>query len=269
MFGDMSLSDQLQDEYKKQSHQGSPGGVEHECRVLQTNAWPEKPDDINIVPCAEMLACISAFKFFYDSKHNGLKLQWMYNMGQVELKALSFSRPHILAVSAYQCLVLMLFNKTSQISFKEICDATKVPPEECKRHVQSLTVSRHKLLSKSSVTGGESKEIEDDTRFAVNLDFTNEKMKVVVGLIKKEEKAEQIQVAETPVERKHVIDAAVVRIMKSRKKLDHNSLLEEVYKQCTLFKPQPSQIKVQVEHLIDREFLKRDGEKRNVYIYLP
>jgi len=269
MFTDMSLSDQLQEEYKKRSHGGSPNGVEHEVKVLQTNAWPEKPEDANIVPCAEMLACTAAFKAFYDSKHNGRKLQWMYNMGQVEIKSLSFSRPHTLAVSAYQCLALMLFNSTSQIRFKEICNATKVPAEECKRHVQSMTVSRHKLLLKTSVAGGESKEIDDDTLFSVNMDFTHDKIKVAVALIKKEEKEEKKEVVETPVERKHVIDAAVVRIMKSRKKLDHNSLLEEVYKHCTLFKPQPSQIKVQVEHLIDREFLKRDGEKRYVYIYLP
>merc|ERR1711920_276474 len=98
--------------------------------------------------------------------------------------------------------------------------------------------------------------------------FAHEKIKVVISLIKKEEKAVETAVAEAPVERKHVINAAIVRIMKSRKKLDHNSLLEEVFKQCTLFKPQPQQVKVQIEHLIDREFLARDKEKRTVYIYL-
>jgi cullin 3 len=71
------------------------------------------------------------------------------------------------------------------------------------------------------------------------------------------------------VERKHVVDAAIVRVMKARKQLDHNTLLEEVFKQCTLFKPQPQQIKLQIEHLIEREFLKRDPAQRNVYQYVP
>merc|ERR1719401_3315443 len=48
MFTDMALSDQLQEEYNKLSHAGSPGGVAHEVRVLQTNAWPEKADETNI-----------------------------------------------------------------------------------------------------------------------------------------------------------------------------------------------------------------------------
>merc|ERR1719421_2237130 len=53
MFTDMALSDQLQEEYNKLSHAGSPGGVIHEVRILQTNAWPDKADDANVVPCAE------------------------------------------------------------------------------------------------------------------------------------------------------------------------------------------------------------------------
>ena len=69
-----------------------------------------------------------------------------------------------------------------------------------------------------------------------------------MSLIKKEEKAtETTTLAEAPVERKHVIDAAIVRIMKSRNRLEHNALLEEVFRQCTLFKPQPTQIKSQIE----------------------
>mmetsp|Transcript_44914 Transcript_44914/g.124911 ORF Transcript_44914/g.124911 Transcript_44914/m.124911 type:complete len:754 (-) Transcript_44914:201-2462(-) len=265
MFTDMALSDQLQEEYNRLSHGGSPGGIVHEVRVLQTNAWPEKADEANIVPCEEMLNCIQAFESFYHSKHSGRKLRWIYNMGGVDVTAQCFPRKHILVVSAYQCLALMLFNKQKEVTFREVCEATKLPKEECKRQVLSMTVSKHRLLLRD----GNTKDIEDETKLEVNEQFTNEKIKVVVGLIKKEEKVAETAVAEAPVERKHVIDAAIVRIMKSRKKLDHNSLLEEVFRQCTLFKPQPSQIKVQVEHLIEREFLKRDTEKRNVYIYLP
>jgi len=265
MFSDMALSDQLQEEYNKLSHNGCPSGVTHEIRILQTNSWPEKPDETNIVPTEEMLACTGAFETFYHSKHSGRKLRWMYNMGGVEISARCFKRKHILTVSAYQCLTLMLFNKNKEVTFKEICEATNIPADECRRQVLSMTVSKHKILLRD----GSSKDIEDGTKLEVNTEFTNDKIKVVVGLIKKEEKVAEKEVDEAPVERRHVIDSAIVRIMKSRKKLDHNSLMEEVIRQCTLFKPQPIQIKVQVEHLIDREFLKREADKRNMYIYLP
>lgn len=266
MFGDMSLSDQLQEEYSKCSHGGKPGGVVHEVRVLQTNAWPEKADETNVVPGAEMLSCIQAFENFYQSKHTGRKLRWMYNMGSVEIKCIGLARPHVLVVSSYQALVLMLFNQRKDITMQEICEATKIDKEECKRQVLSMTVSRHKVLLHDS-TG---KDLKDESVLRANEAFTNEKIKVSVSLIKKEEKAGETSAApEAPMERKHVIDAAIVRIMKSRNRLEHNALLEEVFRQCTLFKPQPAQIKSQIEHLINREFLKRDPEKRNIYIYLP
>jgi len=265
MFTDMSLSDQLQEAYNLLGHAGAPGGVTHEVRILQTNAWPEKPDETNISVCDEMNVCIKAFESFYYSKHSGRKLRWLYNMGGVEMNSLCFNRKHILSVSAFQCLALMLFNKFREVTFQQICEATCIPKDECKRQVLSMTVSKHKLLLRD----GSSKDLEDNTKLEVNKDFANEKIKVVVGLIKKEEKAEQTAVVEAPVERKHVIDAAIVRIMKSRKKLEHNQLLDEVFRQCTLFKPQPTQVKQQIEHLIDREFLKRDPTERGVYLYLP
>lgn len=265
MFTDMTLSDGLQEQYNKLSHGGAPGGVTHDVRILQTNAWPEKAEDVSVMPCEEMLRATEAFESFYNSKHSGRKLRWMYNMGTVELKSHCFPRSHTLVVSTYQCLVLMLLNSHKEVTFRQICNATKIPDEECHRQVLSMTVQKHRLLLRKS-TG---KELDDNSVLEVNTQFTSEKMKVSVGLIKREEKAAEVAVAEAPVERKHVVDAAIVRIMKARKKLEHNALLEEVFRQCTLFKPQPSQVKVQIEHLIEREFLKRDSEKRNVYIYLP
>ncbi|CAJ1446781.1 unnamed protein product [Effrenium voratum] len=266
MFTDMALSDQLQEEYIKSAHQGSPGGVQHEVKVLQTNAWPEKADDAPVVPCPEMLACIKSYEAFYHAKHNGRKLRWIFNMGSVEVRCHGLARQHLLVISVYQCLALMLFNQRKEVTLKEICEATKLPEDECKRQVMSLSVSRHKVLL-HDCTG---KDLNSESKLQVNDNFTSEKIKVSVSLIKKEEKAgETTALAEAPVERKHVIDAAVVRIMKSRNRLEHNSLLDEVFRQCTLFKPQPTQIKNQIEHLIEREFLKRDEKNRSVYIYLP
>jgi len=263
MFTDMGLSDQLQEGYSKCSHGASPGGVAHEMRVLQTNAWPEKATDSPIVLCEELQTCVQAFEAFYNSQHSGRKLAWIYNLGSVELATYGFERKHTLVASTFQGLVLMLFNKHKELTLGEICNLTMIPQEKCSRQVLSMTASKYKILLRD----GKSKDIEDRTKFEVNLDFRNDKIKVVVPLIKEGEKVSAA--AEEPTDRKHVIDAAIVRIMKSRKTLNHTQLLDELFRQCTLFKPQPQQVKVQIEHLIDREFLKREADKRNVYVYLP
>jgi cullin 3 len=267
MFQDMNLSDQLHEAYCKESHGGSPGGVVHEVRVLQTNSWPDQVEDATIHPCEEMAIAMRDYCLFYNNRHSGRKLRWMFNMGSVDLGTLCFSRKHTLSVSAYQAILLMLYNKQQQkFAYAELQQATGIPDAECKRQLLSLTVSRNKVLSKD--TPG--KDVTSATNFEINLAFVHEKLKVVVGLIKKDDNQKQEQAPpEPPVERKHVVDAAIVRVMKARKQLDHNTLLEEVFRQCTLFRPQPQQIKLQIEALIEREFLKRDATQRNVYIYVP
>ena len=60
-----------------------------------------------------------------------------------------------------------------------------------------------------------------------------------------------------------------VRIMKTRKTLDHQKLILEASNQLLRhFKPDPKQIKKRIEDLIAREYLERDANNNNVYKYL-
>ena len=70
-------------------------------------------------------------------------------------------------------------------------------------------------------------------------------------------------------DRKHHIEACIVRIMKIRKKLDHDQLVIEVTAQLSrIFVPQLKDIKERIEGLIEREFLARSDEDKKVYTYL-
>merc|ERR1712046_505662 len=130
-----------------------------------------------------------------------------------------------------------------------------------------MTTAKCRLL----VRDGSSSEFTDSTVIKVNASFSSDKLKTKVPLLKKNEKpvVEQEPEEDVPVERKHVLDAAIIRVMKARKRLDHVSLLEEVFKQCALFKPQPNDVKRQVEQLMGREYIQRDADDRNVYVYMP
>jgi cullin 3 len=65
------------------------------------------------------------------------------------------------------------------------------------------------------------------------------------------------------------IEAAVVRIMKARKSMEHNNLIAEVTKQLqSRFVPNPIIIKKRIESLIEREYLERSKNDRKIYNYL-
>ncbi|KAJ1973475.1 hypothetical protein H4R33_006955, partial [Dimargaris cristalligena] len=69
--------------------------------------------------------------------------------------------------------------------------------------------------------------------------------------------------------RKGLVEAAIVRIMKQRKQLNHNHLLAEVTGQLQpRFLADPTMIKQRIEILIDRDYLERSANDRRVYKYL-
>lgn len=265
MLADMTLSSQLQEDYRKLSHGAVSQGVTHEVRVLRMNAWPGRFHKEQVTPCAELAACARAFEAFYFSKFSARKLTWNYSLGIVDIATSCFSRGHILAVSTYQCLALMLFNKRNEFTFQDICEATEIPREECKRQLLSMCVAKQSLLLQDPPA----KEVSDTTRFVLNREFTSERIKVVITTLRKEENIKRATGADQTTERKHIMDATLIRIMKARRRLDNNTLLEEIFKQRLLFRPQPTQIKARIENLIERGFIRREPEDGNIFIYVP
>ena len=71
------------------------------------------------------------------------------------------------------------------------------------------------------------------------------------------------------IERGATIDAAIVRIMKSRKVLSHVHLIGEILQHLSFFIPDPKQIKQRIEMLIEKEYLRRDITDNKSYHYMP
>lgn len=65
-----------------------------------------------------------------------------------------------------------------------------------------------------------------------------------------------------------IIDAIIVRIMKSRQVLSHSDLISEILIQSSLFKPNNKFIKARIGILIEKDYIKRDENNPNLYQYL-
>ncbi|KAI9170220.1 hypothetical protein LWI28_024686 [Acer negundo] len=268
MFTDMKTSqDTIQDFYAHHPELGDSRTLV--VQVLTTGSWPTQPSVTCNLP-AEMSALCERFRSHYLGTHTGRRLSWQTNMGTADIKAIfGKGQKHELNVSTYQMCVLMLFNNADRITYKEIEQATGIPASDLKRCLQSLACVKGKnVLRKEPM----SKDIGEDDAFVVNDKFTSKFYKVKIGTVvaQKESEPEKQETRQRVEEdRKPQIEAAIVRIMKSRRVLDHNNIITEVTKQLqSRFLANPTEIKKRIESLIERDFLERDNVDRKLYRYL-
>ena len=286
------------------SAKASTAACELDVSVLTSGFWPAVSEPPCILPLS-VQRTVEQFETFYLARHSGRRLRWSTLKGSAEIRATfgssSTARRHELSVSTYQMCVLMLFNDSEKLSFRSI-QATLgiIGSSELRRHVISLLNPKCRILEKSRTGAPGSTvaipgllDLGDDDILYVNTDFSSKMFKVKVPLIsmksvaivapagasKSGETAVALsggmdvdgpdvpsQVEET---RKHLLEAAIVRTMKTRKTMEHNSLVAEVIKQVSArFHPSPTDVKKRIEGLIDRDYMERDKESKGVYHYL-
>ncbi|GAB2280287.1 hypothetical protein Dimus_014929 [Dionaea muscipula] len=269
MFSDMKTSiDTMQGFYSSQGADIGDGPA-LSVQVLTTGHWPTQPSPPCNLP-SELLTLCEKFRGFYLGTHTGRRLSWQTNMGTADVKAtFGKGQKHELNVSTYQMCVIMLFNYADQLTYKEIEQATGILAVDLKRCLQSLACVKGKnILRKEPM----SKDIGENDVIMLNDKFASKLYKVKIGTVvaQKESEPEKQETRQRVEEdRKPQIEAAIVRIMKSRKVLDHNNLITDVTKQLqSRFLPNPVEIKKRIESLIEREFLERDNADRKLYRYL-
>lgn len=108
--------------------------------------------------------------------------------------------------------------------------------------------------------------------FSINEAFASKSIKVRIGtVVAQKENEQELQQTQREIDsHRHLhIDAALVRVMKARRRLDHNTLISEVTRQLQpFFEPRLPMIKQRIEHNIDQDFIKRDDVDNKVYHYI-
>ncbi|XP_045770693.1 cullin-3-B isoform X1 [Maniola jurtina] len=292
MFKDMTVSNTIMEEFKE--HVLSSGsnlhGVDLSVRVLTTGFWPTQSATPKCnIPTTPRTA-FEVFRSFYLAKHSGRQLSLQPQLGSADLHATFRAhaapaspprsppasapapapRRHIIQVSTFQMCVLLLFNKRERFTYEEILNETDIPEKDLVRALQSLAMGKptQRVLIKHPKT----KEIEPSHQFYVNDAFTSKlhRVKIQTVAAKGESEPERRETRnKVDEDRKHEIEAAIVRIMKARKKMAHTLLVAEVTEQLRArFLPSPVIIKKRIEGLIEREYLARTPDDRKVYTYV-
>lgn len=183
---------------------------------------------------------------------------------------------------------VLAFDEMRELAYDEIRELTGIPEADLKRQLQSIAVApRLRLLVKIPMT----KEVNNSDVFKLNEKFKSPSTKVKVLTVSasssassgtkvsstndttlaktvQEEEFEELQ-SSILEGRKIEVNAAIVRIMKSRRTINHNDLISELVKQLhNRFQTLTILIKQRIEDLIEKEYLKRDDNDKSIYHYV-
>ncbi|XP_004347371.1 Cullin 1 [Capsaspora owczarzaki ATCC 30864] len=268
MFNDIGLSKDLSSKFQEHLVASSTKlNLDFSIMVLGSGAWPLQGNTAPFSVPDDLVRALERFTTFYQNQHSGRKLMWLYPQSKGELRT-SYGKgatKYTLQASAYQMAILLLFNTNDSLTVEAIHQATLLP--------LPLLGSILAVLVKAKLLNA---EIEDEnfaptTEVSLNFDFKSKRLRVNVNLpLKSEQKAEQEDTQKTVEEdRKLLIQASIVRIMKTRKVLKHALLMNEVIAQLNnRFKPKIPTIKKCIDILLEKEYLERLPDQNDTYSYL-
>ncbi|KAJ3518485.1 hypothetical protein NMY22_g13651 [Coprinellus aureogranulatus] len=272
MFNDIKTSADAMVEYQNYiaKPQRTTPAVDISVTVMTSTFWPYSAPAVAPVMPEILTESCKSYEGFYYSRHSGRRLTWLPSMGNADVRVAFRARSHDLNVSTHALMILLLFENLGDddfLTYTEIKDATLIEESELKRNLQSLACAKYKVLKKHP----HGRDINNDDSFSFNVDFSEKMQKIKISTVSsRPENNQERQETQGKVdeERKHQMDACIVRIMKDRKHMKHNDLVIEVTKQlASRFAPDPLAIKKRVEALIEREYLER-CEDRKSYNYL-
>ncbi|PFH45577.1 hypothetical protein AMATHDRAFT_82846 [Amanita thiersii Skay4041] len=268
MFKDLALSrDSMREYYEKLGPESS--GRKLGVMVLQRSAWPFSVPKTSVDLPPSMQADLTAYADYYKARHSGHVLDWDHALGTATLVGRFMKGNKELSVSLYQAVVLLLFNtpENGEVSFTDIKASVGIDDAELRRTLQSLACGKKKVLRKIPV----GRDVEDGDAFRFNKDFEDPRAKVHINSIQAKVTPEESKRTNLSIEgdRKHYLDAAIVRVMKARKEMTFEQL-----KMATIdavkghFVPSVDQIKKRIDSLVESDYLERSKEDRNRFIYL-
>ncbi|TBU61877.1 Cullin-domain-containing protein [Dichomitus squalens] len=259
MFTDMSLSKDLTDNFKERMQQNHDDmDITFSIMVLGTNFWPLNPPTHDFIIPQDILPTYTRFSQYYQQKHSGRKLTWLWNYSKNELRTNYLNQKYILMTSSWQMAVLLQYNNNDTLSLDELINATAISKDILKQ-VLAVLVKAKILIN------------EETEQYDLNPNFKSKKIRINLNTpIKAEQKAESTDVLKTVDEdRKYVIQATIVRIMKARKTMKNQALIQEVIQQISQrFTPKIPDIKKAIDHLLEKEYIERVEGTRDTFAYV-
>eukprot|EP00762_Andalucia_godoyi_P000273 ANDGO_03183.mRNA.1 Cullin-1 len=265
--------------------------------VLTAGAWQLNSTVPGFLAPTELANFILAFDVFYRAQHSGRKLTWLHHTSNGVMRTMfpllgHHSFPHYeFQVTTFQMSILILFNKHNWLTVAEMSRILGVDDAVARMHMKTLIragiVAKRsdleglqgsrdddgnddgKLPSNQSHHNANSESLEQLCAYGVNMFFRSSKRRLQIHQYALRESHKEIahtfeSIAE---DRKALIQASIVRVMKTRRKCTHSELVSEVLSLLqSRFVPQLHDIKENIGVLLERDYIERVDDNSYRYI---
>ncbi|XP_055319306.1 cullin-1-like [Sitodiplosis mosellana] len=265
MYQDIAVSKDINDKFRQRIASGEPLDIDFRIQVLTHGSWPFT-QSITLMPPPEMAKAMERFTAYYKSQQNGRQLNWLYNRSKGELLMKTEKQRYFIKANTFQMAILLQFNEQITFTAQQIHDNTGINKHYLYQML-ALLVVKMKLLKSADMAN-----ITDSSVISLNTNYTGPKLRFdISGVRMKSEQESDSKATHNGIEedRRHLIEAAIVRVMKMRKTLKHQILIGEVIEQLAAkFKPKIPAVKRCIDALIEKEYLERHLTEKDTYNYL-
>jgi DNA-binding MarR family transcriptional regulator len=259
MFTDINVCKDINNNFKEYlKSMDIKQTVDSNILVLTSGSWPLSNSNISFQIPVELEDNINKFAAFYQNEHNGRKLTWLYQLSKADVRLHMENKLYELNMTLYQLAILLLFNNGDSFTINEIINQTLLPLSEVSRFLKAF-VDLKLLIAPNTESL--------DTIVTFNKNFSNKRTKIKIGMVADNNQENEITRLVVDNDRKLFLQAVIVRIMKSKKELQHTLLIKEVIEQSkSRFVPNIQAIKQAIEQLIDKQYIER--VKNDYYTYI-
>lgn len=213
-------------------------------KVLTEHKWPKRSMISTAQLPSDMLQVRQSFEAFYQKKHAKRKLSW-YLPGDLVVVGGKFNGKYReLHANLFQALILLLFNDKDELTYDQIAQETGINKEDLNPALHSLVMGRVHILriERGQTTGPSSSRIGKVEAYTAHNRFrvadeihtktgvpTTTKLVLTGYNVSSHVRDERTLVREQIKQSRNLeLQAAIVRVMKTTRRLKHVELFQRV-----------------------------------------